>query len=57
MQNLENLTGVLKTDIKEHFPIFTTSMKPRLDSSDKNITIITKRVINADSMQEFRDML
>ena len=32
----ENLTGILKTDISDHFPIFTISVKHRLDSSDKN---------------------
>ena len=31
-------------------------MKQRLDSSDKKITI-RKRMINADSIQEFRDIL
>ena len=52
----ENLTGVLKTDISDHFPIFTFSVKHRLDSSDKKVTI-RKRIINADSIQEFRDIL
>ena len=52
----ENLTGILKTDISDHFPIFTISVKHRLDSSDKKITI-RKRIINADSIQEFRDIL
>ena len=31
----ENLTGILKTDISDHFPIFTISMKHRLDSGEK----------------------
>ena len=31
----ENLTGILKTDISDHFPIFTISVKHRLDSSHK----------------------
>ena len=52
----ENLTGILKTDISDHFPIFTISVKHRLDSSDKKITI-RKRIINADSIQEFKDIL
>ena len=52
----ENLTGILKTDISDHFPIFTISVKHRLDSSDKKVTI-RKRIINADSIQEFRDIL
>ena len=52
----ENLTGILKTDISDHFPIFTISVEHRLDSSDKKVTII-KRIINADSIQEFRDIL
>ena len=52
----ENLTGILKTNISEHFPIFTISVKHRLDSSDKKVTI-RKRIINADSIQEFRDIL
>ena len=52
----ENLTGILKTDISDHFPIFTNSVKQRLDSSDKKITI-RKRIINADSIQEFRYIL
>ena len=30
-------------------------MKHRLDSSDKKVTI-RKRIINADSIQEFRDI-
>ena len=52
----ENLTGILKTDISDHFPIFNISVKHRLDSSDKKVTI-RKRIINADSIQEFRDIL
>ena len=52
----ENLTGILKTDISDHFPIFTISVKHRLDSSDKKVTM-RKRIINADSIQEFRDVL
>ena len=31
-------------------------MKHRVDSSDKKVTI-RKRIINADSIQEFRDIL
>ena len=52
----ENLTGILKTDISDHFPIFTIFVKHRLDSNDKKATI-RKRIINADSIQEFRDIL
>ena len=52
----ENLTGILKTDISDHFPIFTISVKHRLDSSDKKVAI-RKRIINAESIQEFRDIL
>ena len=52
----ENLTGILKTDISDYFPIFTISMKHRFDSSDKKVTL-RKRVINAESTQEFRDIL
>ena len=52
----ENLTGILKTDISDHFPIFNISMKHGLDSIDKKVTI-KKRIINADSIQEFRDIL
>ena len=49
----ENLTGILKTDVSDHFPIFTISIKHGLDSNDKIVTI-KKRIINADSIQEFR---
>ena len=52
----ENLTGILKTDISDHFPIFIISVKHRLDSSYKKVAI-RKRIINADSIQEFRDIL
>ena len=52
----ENLTGVLKTDISDHLPIFTISMKHTLDSSNEKVTI-RKRITNADSIQEFRDIL
>ena len=52
----ENLTGILKTDISDHFPIFTISVKHRLDPSNKKVTI-RKRIINADSIPEFRDIL
>ena len=52
----EDLTGILKTDISVHIPIFTISMKHRLDSSDKKVTI-RKRLLNEDSIQEFRDIL
>ena len=52
----ENLTGILKTDISDHLPSFTIFVKHRVDSSDKKVTI-RKRIINADSIQEFRDIL
>ena len=52
----ENLAGILKIDVSEHFPIFTISVKQRPDSSDKKVRI-RKRMINADSIQEFRDVL
>ena len=52
----ENLIGILKTYISDHFPIFSISVKHRLDSSDKKVTI-RKRIINADLIQEFRDIL
>ena len=52
----ENLTGILKTDISDHFPIFTISLKHGLDSNDKEVTI-KMRAINADSTQKFRDIL
>ena len=45
----ENLTDILKTDISDHFPIFTISMKHKLDSSNKKV-IIRKRVINEVSI-------
>ena len=54
--NQENLTGILKTNIFDHFPIFTISVKHGLDSSDKKVTT-RKRIINADSIQDFRDIL
>ena len=52
----ENLTGILKTDNSDHFPIFTVSMKHRLDSSDKKVKI-RKRIINACFFKEFTDIL
>ena len=52
----ENLTGILKTDTSDHFSSFTISAKHRLDSSDKKVAI-RKRIINADSIQEFRYIL
>ena len=52
----ENLTGILKTDISDHFPIFNISMKHGLDSNDKKVAI-KNRIINADLIQEFRDIL
>ena len=52
----ENLTGISKTGISDHFPIVTVSMKHRLDCNDKKVTI-RRRVINAGSIQEFRDIL
>ena len=52
----ENLTGILKRDISDHFPSFTISVKHRLDSSDKKVEI-RKGIINADSIQEFRHIL
>ena len=48
--------GILKTYISDPFPIFTISMKHVLDSNDKIVTI-KKRIITADSIQEFRDIL
>ena len=52
----ENLTGILKTDISNHFPIFNISMKHGLHSNNKKVTI-KKRIINTDSIQDFRDIL
>ena len=52
----ENLTGILKRDISDHFPIFTISTKYGLDSNYQKVTI-KKRIINADSIHEFRDIL
>ena len=51
----ENLTGILK-HISDHFLTFTVSVKHRLDSGDKKVTI-RKRIMNAGSIQEFRDIL
>ena len=50
----ENLTGILKTYISDHFSIFNISMKHGLGSNDTKV-IIKKRIIDADSIQEFRD--
>ena len=52
----ENLTGILKRDISDHFPLFNISMKHGLDSNNKKVTI-KKRIINAESIQEIRDIL
>ena len=52
----ENYISILKTDISDHFPIFNISMKHGLDSNDKKVTI-KKRIINADSIQKFADIL
>ena len=52
----QNFTGIFKIDISDHFLIFTISMKQRLDSSNQKVTI-RKIIINADSIQEFRDIL
>ena len=41
----ENLAGILKTDISDHFPIFNISIKHGPDSNDKKVTI-KKRIIN-----------
>ena len=35
----ENLTGILKTDISDHFPIFNISMKHGRDSRDKKVIL------------------
>ena len=50
------INGILKAGISDIFPIFNISMKHRLDSSDRKVTI-RKRIINADSILEFRDIL
>ena len=52
----ENFTGISKTDISDRFPIFIISMKHRLNSSDKKVTI-KRRIVNAASIQEFIDIL
>ena len=52
----KNITGILKTDISDHFPIFIISVKHRLDYSDKKVAI-RKRIINADTIKKFRDIL
>ena len=33
----KNITGILKTDISDHFPIFIISVKHRLDYSDNQV--------------------
>ena len=45
----ENLNGILKTDISNHFPIFTIFMKHRLDSSNKKVTIRKNNKCRLDS--------
>ena len=35
----ENLTGNLKAEIPDHFPIFTDSTKQRLNRSNKKVSI------------------
>ena len=51
----ENLTGILK-HIADDFLTFIVSVKHRLDSGDKKVTI-RKRIMNAGSIQEFREIL
>ena len=47
--NQKNLTAILKTNISDHFPIFTISMKQGLDSKDKKVTIKKNNKCRLDS--------
>ena len=52
----KKISLVFQKHISDHFPIFNISLKHGLDSNDKKVTI-KKRIIYADSIQEFRDIL
>ena len=56
INNATLIDYIITNCISDHFQIFTISVKRRLDSSDKKVTV-RKSVINADSIQEFRDIL
>ena len=53
--NTDCFTGVIKTDISHHFPIFLISNE-KISENAKNITI-RKRVINEESILYFKEIL
>ena len=49
-------TGIIKSDVSDHFPIFLISKKTDIDSYSENTTIF-KRYINESSIKHFQDLL
>ena len=49
-------TGIIKTDISDHFPIFLVTNTPNIDEYP-NTTTIYKRYINTETIQYFRSLL
>ena len=49
-------TGIIKTDISDHFPIFLVTNTPDIDEYP-NTTTIYKRYINTETIQYFRSLL
>ena len=53
--NTDCFTGIVKTDISDHFPIFVISNE-KISENAKHITI-RKRVINDESILYFKEIL
>ena len=49
-------TGIIKTDISDHFPIFLVTNTPDVDEYSDTTTIF-KRFINTESIQYFRTLM
>ena len=49
-------TGIIKTDISDHFPIFLVTNTPDVDEYSDTTTIL-KRFINTESIQYFRTLM
>ena len=55
----EAITGVIETDVSDHFPTLTITgaLTSKTDTTNSTYTTITKRIINDDALKKFQNFL
>ena len=53
----EAITGVIETDVSDHFPTLTITgaLTGKTDTTNSTYTTITKRIINDDALKKFQN--